>query len=433
MRRIVLFMIVLISAFSCDKYNDPATETVRNYHFSFETAQGNRFSAGSLVSDSIKFIVNSFALELNSTASREYTGMLDSFNVVFEVIKGGGKLTRQSAHTNKNRIAYTGWTLGNESCEQKLRAKAYDLNGKYLSFCDLTEYGFRTNQWDTFSGYPEGSMTSIAADTINKITLMVSGNSLYKQADTYYTWWGVYPGFWGITAVNVDKNGVFYVNNSGGNLYKSTDHGGSWLPCTSPFSDQVNNMSVYISNDNYIWVSSSDHYTRFSSDGGSTWNNAGNEVSFHGSGNFFRMKNGSILFHGSDCCSLYRSVNNGLSWTKLETPPSSVKVFVNEKDEILLCTQENGISIYRSIDNAASFSKVFSTIPNGLTAMDRTFTKWHNTYYVLIPGWGIFVSSDLVHYQEYWFNANLSNLFIDHNGVLIAKDKNGSTIYYFKN
>lgn len=422
-------MILVISAYSCDKYPDPSTKTVYGYYFSFMDAQGGKFNAGGLISDSVKVSAN------NSYSEYGNPMIKDTFNMVFEVIEGGGKITRQSAHTNKNGLASTGWTLGVESCEQKLRAKVYDLNGKYLSYTDLIAYGFRTNQWDTFSGFPDGSMASMATDTINKVTFMVSGNYLYKQGENYYIWYGVYiPGIGSaITSVNIDKKGIFYANGANGYLYKSTDHGNSWLPCTNPYdNDQLYGMSVFISNDDYIWVSAANHYTRYSADGGVTWTNAGNEVSSHGSGNFFRMKNGSILFHGSDCCSLYRSVDNGQSWTKIETPPSTIKIYVNEKDEIFLCTGGNGITIYRSIDNAASFSEVFSRFTYLSTQMDRTFTKWHNSYYVLIPGWGILVSSDLVHYEDYWYNANLSNLFVDHNGVLIAKDKNGNTVYYFK-
>jgi hypothetical protein len=45
----------------------------------------------------------------------------------------------------------------------------------------------------------------------------------------------------------------------------------------------------------------------------------------------------------------------------------------------------------------------------------------------------ILKSSDLTHYQIYWLNYDLENLFIDHNGVLIAKDWNLKTVYYRKN
>jgi hypothetical protein len=64
--------------------------------------------------------------------------------------------------------------------------------------------------------------------------------------------------------------------------------------------------------------------------------------------------------------------------------------------------------------------------------MDNIFNKWGKTYYILIPGYGILKSDDLEHYEIYWINNELDNLFIDHNGVLIAKDWNNNTVYYLK-
>jgi hypothetical protein len=65
--------------------------------------------------------------------------------------------------------------------------------------------------------------------------------------------------------------------------------------------------------------------------------------------------------------------------------------------------------------------------------MDNSLAKWGNYYYVLIQGWGILRSADLINYEEYWFNKSLSKLFIDHNGDLIAKDQSSNTVYYRKN
>jgi len=65
--------------------------------------------------------------------------------------------------------------------------------------------------------------------------------------------------------------------------------------------------------------------------------------------------------------------------------------------------------------------------------MENTFNKWGNFYYIIIPGYGILKSSDLIHYEVYWHNTDLRNLFIDYNGVLIAKDWDWKTVYYRKN
>jgi photosystem II stability/assembly factor-like uncharacterized protein len=307
------------------------------------------------------------------------------------------------------------------------------LAGNYLTSTDLIEYGFNPDIWNTFAGYPENNIRGMAADTINKITFIVTNSGLYKQGEKYYIWNQVLDaGIGSPLTINIDKNGVFYVSNYAGQLFKSIGHGNSWEACTSPYTDLVYNIYVNISNDNYIWVFAYNHKTRFSKDGGITWVDAGNEISLHGYGDYFRLKDGSILFHGSDCCSLYRSFDNGLTWTKIETPGYSVKLYVNEKDEMFICTQENGLTFYMSNDYGSTFNPVYSVYAGWIPG-SNTFTKWHNYYYILIPGTGILKSADLIHYEAFYYNSSLGNLFIDHNGDMIAKDSNKNTVYYLKN
>jgi hypothetical protein len=420
----VVLLTIFSLALSCERYPDPSHRLLKDYSFGFQTAQGGKYSTGDWVGDSISFRA------ANNIASEK-----DTFYVIFELLSGTGLITRQSANTDTNGMVYTRWKLGTESCTQKLRAKTYDMSGNYLTSTDLVEYGFNPDIWNTFDGYPESNITGMAADTVNKVTFIMTNSGLYKQGEKYYIWDQANTG--GISSpmtINIDRNGVFYISTYGGQLYKSIDHGNSWNVCTSPYTDQACCVFVNISNDNYIWVFSYNHKTRFSKDSGLTWNDAGDEISLHGYGNFFRLKDGSILYHGSDCCSLYRSFDNALSWTKIETPGLSVKLYVNDKDEIFICTQENGLAFYMSKDYGSTFNKVYSIYAGWNTGNNNnTFTRWHNFYYILIPGSGILKSADLIHYDSFYFNSAIGNLFVDHEGDLIAKDWNSGTVYYLKN
>jgi hypothetical protein len=76
--------------------------------------------------------------------------------------------------------------------------------------------------------------------------------------------------------------------------------------------------------------------------------------------------------------------------------------------------------IYKSTDYGVSWSFVFSTMPDWISSFYNIFNQAGNFYYIKAPGWGILKSSDLVHFDEYWLNKNLRELFIDHNGVLLA-------------
>jgi hypothetical protein len=425
MKRTVLMIAIFCIAMSCDKYPDPSRNLLRDYTFGFQIGQGMKFFAGEWVNDSIIFKVGS---KLDS--------FKDSVKVNFDLVEGDGSITVQSEYTDKNGLTSTRWKLGSGSFEQKLRARTYDLSGKYLTSTDLTAYGFRTNAWDAYSGSPDGNMMGMVADTVNKFTLMINYNQIFRQGQKYFLWEPVKDTLLVLpSTINIDGNGVIYVITLNGDLLKSTDHGVSWKTCTKPYPDISNNIYVSVSNDNSIWVFAFDHKTRYSRDGGITWTDIENE-DINGFGDYFRLKDGSILFHGSDCCSLYRSFDDGVTWIKIETPGYSLKLFVDDKDEIFIITQKDGLTIYSSTDYCVTYNPVISVNPDWTTSMENTFSKWGNFYYIIIPGFGIFRSTDLTNpddYEVYYKNPNLTNLFIDHNGVLIAKDKDYKTVYYRKN
>jgi hypothetical protein len=426
MKRTVLLVALFYFALSCDRYPDPSVKTLQDYSFAFLTNQGNKYFAGEWVSDSIKFYA------VNSSNPPK-----DSLKVLFEVAKGGGNITTASAYTDKNGFAYTGWKLGSKSFEQKLITKTYNRSGNYLSSTGLTEYGFRNDEWDTCNFSPDGNINGMVADTINKVTFMVTNNTVYRQGDRYYQWEPVNdPALVLPRTINMDRNGVIYVSTWNGEMIKSNDHGVSWKTCTKPFPDRPYYIYDYVSNDNYVWVFAWDHPIKYSKDEGMTWTDLpdGNPVAAGGFGDVYRLKDGSLLYHGSGCCSLNRSFDNGLTWTKIETPGYSIKIFINEKEEFFLVSQGSGtIIIYKSTDYGNSFSALYAIAPQFVTEMDNIFNKQGDFYYVLLPGFGILKSSDLNNYEVYWTNYNLNNLFIDHNGILIAKDWNMNTVYYRKN
>jgi hypothetical protein len=426
MKNPVLLIAVFCITISCVRYPDPEVKLVKNYSFGFMTQGGQKFLSGEWINDSITFYGND-----NNNAQK------DSVKVLFEVVKGGGTVTVPSAYTNKYGNVSTKWKLGTQSFEQELRAITYDTSGNYLTSTNLMEYGFRENAWDTCTFSPDGNIMEMFADTINKFTLVITNNQIYKEGDRYYLWEPVNdPVLVLPRTLMADKNGVIYVSTWNGELVKSSDHGNTWNTCTKPFPDRPYFFYPYISNDNYVWAYIWDHPTKYSKDGGMSWIELpdGNPIDPQGFGDIFRLKDGSLLFHGSGCCSLNRSFDNGQTWTKIETPGYSVKIFVNEKDEFYLISQGAGtIGIYKSTDYGISFDPLYAIAPQFITEMDKLFNKWGNFYYVLMPGFGILKSYDLNTYDVYWTNKNLNKLFIDHNGVMIAKDWNMNTIYYRKN
>jgi hypothetical protein len=424
MKRLLFLSLAFCLFLDCDRVPDPSIEFLKNYSFIYQNEQGQRFFAGEWVNDSVSILANNYAAE-----GRE------PVKVLFEVIKGAGSVTKTEVVTNINGIASTKWQLGTGSTEQILRAKSYDMSGKYLTSSDLRAYGFRTGEWNKWSGTPDGGMAGMIADTVNKVTLMVNSNSVYKPGDRYYMWNEVTdPLLVSSRTISMDGNGVIYVTTWNGDLVKSSDHGQTWKTCTKPYPDRPYYFFFSVANDNWLWAFYFDHHTRYSSDGGETWTDAGGGIESIGYGDVFRLEDGSLIIHGSNCCSLNRSFDNGLSWTSIPSPGYSLKLYVNEKDEIFIVTQvDTGIAIYRSTDNGASFSPVHTVFPEWGTAMYNTFNKWRSFYYVLIPGYGILKSPDLIHYEDYYLNSDLLDLFIDQNGVMVAKAQDFHTVYYMKN
>jgi photosystem II stability/assembly factor-like uncharacterized protein len=310
------------------------------------------------------------------------------------------------------------------------------LSGNYLNSSDLAAYGFRINAWDTLEGAQEAYITDMSADTVNDITLVVMGGSLYRQGERYYIWDAVVKNLASLRTIDIDKDRIFYASTWDGDLIKSPDHGQSWELCTRPYSQINYYLHVYISNDNYLWVSSYNLPIKYSKDSGQTWTELGAEMSIHGLDEIFRLKDGSLLLHGSDCCSLFRSFDEGVSWTKIETPGYSQNLYVNDNDEIFIIV--SAFTIYKSTDYGATFSYAYATSPQWGSTSENVFNKVGNFYYILVQGWGILKSSDLTHYEDYWYNSDIRDLFIDHNGVMIAMYWNYQTpyqhtVYYRKN
>jgi hypothetical protein len=283
----------------------------------------------------------------------------------------------------------------------------------------------------------EYSISGMVADTINRITFMVSGGRLYRQGERYYIWDEVTGQYLSsLRTIYIDRNRVLYVTTWNGDLIRSTDHGETWHLCMRPYSQLNYYLNISITRDNFIWVSTYNLPVKYSKDSGQTWTELGSEISTHGIGDVFRLNDGSIVLHGADCCSLFRSVDEGVTWTKIDTPGYTNKVFVSDKDEIFVNAQP--FTLYKSTDYGATFTYVYAVWPEWGSSIDNIFYKVDNFYYVLAPGWGILKSVDLTHYDIYWMNSNLRDLYIDHNGVLLGKfwtwkPPYENIIYYRKN
>jgi photosystem II stability/assembly factor-like uncharacterized protein len=418
---IIILMLGLITA--CHKYSDPYIKTLVRYSFE-KSGSDQRAFAGNYLNDSISLqIINSLNY---STEER--------MQVQFEVIKGGGEVDHSTVITDSVGFAYTKWKLGEKTCEQTVLARIFDPSDKLLSDIRFRAFGFRHDTWDTIQLKPDKNIYDMVADTVNNLTFMTTNNTLYKQGDNYFDWEELntinikFP-----CTIEIDSEGTLYVGNWSGELSKSTDGGRAWITCSKPIPDYSGYFHFVVSSDKYIWVTTNGYALRCSRDGGETWTIdsiglAPNELL----GYVFRLSNGTLLFHSLNH-NLYKSEDDGKTWSPVQTPEYSIKLYVTVKDEIILCNQLDGFSIYKSTDLGKHFHRVYQVWPEYGFLMDHVFHKFKGFYYVLVPGYGILKTGDFNTFEVYWRNTSLNNLFMDHNGALIAKDWNRDEVYYRKN
>ncbi len=418
----ILPTIILFLVASCTP--DPSYRLLEYYSFHFTGNQGNRLLAG-----------ESKDIEVNYNIITNTNAPVDSVRTDFEVVTGGGTVIQEKAYVTSGETVNAIWQLGSDSFKQELKVSFYDLGGNYLTYLGQMAYGFRDNEWDGISAEPDNRIMDMVADTVNNFTLMISGGNLYRQGERYFLWEEVDDLIWEegeCRTIEIDSEGVIYVSTWEGEVYKSTDHGETWSECTKPYPDRNEYIYNYVSNDNDVWAFAHGYPIKRSKDNGLTWTViSGLEEA--GFGDVFRLNNGNLLFHGSNCCSLYISDDDGLTWNHIPTPGLSVKLYVNDNDEIIIITQLGGGEFYLSTDYGETFTHVHHVGPGFSSSTSNIFTRWKDYYYVIVPQVGIYKTYDLVNYEDYWTNLSLVDLFIDHNGVLVAKDQDNETVYYRHN
>ena len=411
---------------SCNKNPDPTIETIEYYNFN--NNQRNEIAiGGEYLKDSIFINVQ------NRIAPLQAKG----FKVEFEILSGGGSVDKPEVVTGKNGRAATRWKLGTKSFYQQADAKIYSPDGKFLSKMMFSAYGVLYNAWNEVNYPPLSQLSDLVADTVSQQSWMISINKVYKRGANFLDWQPVNePKLIGAREIEIDKNGVVYIGNWKGELYKSTDHGISWIKCTNPIPDRPYYFYFWITNDGDLWATVYDRGIWHSKDGGMTWTNPNKDFM----DKVFRLKSGSLISLISPVGErqlLRKSDDDGKTWTLLETPGYPFSYFVTEKEDIIVCTQGMQAGIHKSTDLGKTFSYMHGVpVTFGTSSLQTYFHKYGSFYYMLIPGYGVLKTIDFEKFETFFSEPNVNGLYIDHTGSLAVSGtmtKLNTCFYFGKN
>jgi len=419
------YLLLLFIAISCSKYDGPYIENTNNYSFT-KFGGGQKSFAGNYFNDTVGISVYN-----NLTYSSN-----ENLRALFTIVCGGGTLNENTIDFS-NGYASTKWKSGTSGNKQQLRVDIINKNEKLLNSIYINSFAFCENKWDTVTIEPDISIRDILADTISEQTFMISNGFLHAQTINYFDWEIVEnQNFNNPFGLYKDNNGTIYLSNWFGEIFKSYDSGGTWAMCTKPIPNHPYYYYMTVTPNGYIWASTYEYeYSlRCSRDGGQTWSaDTVGLKPFDVVGDIFSLSNGDILFHSQNL-RLYKSTDDGKTWKTMQAPEYSTKLYVTDKDEIIIFNQADGFSIHKSTNLGQTYKQVYSVMPEyGTTAMEKTIVKRANEYYILIAGYGIIKTTDFESFEMVWNNTEIIYLYMNHSGVLIANGFNTPTYYYNKN
>lgn len=417
----ILSLFLTITA-SCNKYDGPYVETVEDYYF---TKIGNeqKTTAGNFLPDSTGLSVSNAFIQGKEKLSAHFT-----------VISGGGTVDPQNIEFY-NHIATTRWKTGKSSSIQQLCVEIYKDN-KLINTSYLNAAAFRYNIWDTVSTFPDINIKDVLADTIAQQTLMIDYTSLYQQKENYFNW-KFKRGFYTPDNMEIDGAGNIYISayDQYAKIFKSTDHGNSWTEC-QPADNKSNLYRIRVTANGYVWASVLYEGKNLlcSRDGGNTWSvDTAGLQDYDALSDIYYLSNGNILLLTSRM-RLYQSIDDGKSWINMQVPQYPLKLYVTKNDDIIIINQDYGISIYKSSDLGQTYIRKITVSPEYGTTMEKSIQEINGIYYVLIPGYGIFKTTDFETYETMIKNNKMVFLYKDLTGTLIARDfVNEYTFYYKEN
>jgi hypothetical protein len=422
MKKYIAALVVLLIIFSCEEYPGPGSLTIESFRYQL-IGNGQGAPAGEY-------------LEMEIGAYAQYNSDVYSsdlkFRTEFTVVSGGGSVDKSSVEADLQNKMVTRWKLGADQNEQIVKGKIFDASGKMYSEFTINATAYINNQLNIINSGYLTQIKDMVYDTVNHRSLMISSSTIYSLKGSFFEWDPVFSDN-GIYFKDLEinsKNEVFG-GSWDGKLYKSTDWGKSWIYVANPINGYNYNFELTISDDDFIWANQWEKGMYCSQDNGLTWHHDTlGFVTKELTTRVYSYTENSHLTLSLPKATVFQSTDNGFTWKALNTPVYANEMFVTDKNELIVCNQEYGLSLHKSINNGLTYRKVLSAdIAYRMAPMSSVFGKFGGNYYFLAPGGGIYKTLDFEKFEELVSFDLPRYLYIDHTGTLYAGGYPGEPVY----
>lgn len=360
----------------------------------------------------------------------------EDFNVHFEIIAGGGSVSRDFVPVKNNR-ALTYMQTGTESSIQKLKAVITDKKGEKHFEQIIRGTAFAPGRWDTMHLTTVPFIRDVLFDTLAQKTTLAAGCFFYKQTDNYYNWTYFMPSPDNQcpTQLLMTDEGDYFSAGASGGICISQDRGNSWEICEQPLANLNSAYRLNTSGDGTLWAGcySDDRAFFVSNDKGQSWEDvsdglANNEFAR----DIYRVSDDS-LFMLSNFGRFYKSGADDISWQLTDAPEFALKFYITAAGDFILINQDDGITVYKSNDYGETWQNMHNVRPEFHTSMSKSIQHINNRYFLLIPGYGIMQTQDFEEYTLFYNNSNIRQLYRNHENVLIAYGSYQENFAFFYN
>jgi photosystem II stability/assembly factor-like uncharacterized protein len=245
-----------------------------------------------------------------------------------------------------------------------------------------------------------------------------STGDVYKSTDNAANWTATNIGAaYNIADIEIASNGYLFVSTTQNGVYRSTNDGLTWQHLSMTAGIEARDVEI---KSGTIFVSTKDNGLGKSTDNGDTWAGASSSVPESNVGAFTITNNGTLLLGVKGSNGLYRSTDDGASWT-LTNFPMNYRIYslTVASNSIFAGTAEYLDGIYKSVDDGATWQKLSNSSASYEYYSNGIFTS-DGKLLIGVLNAGIYGSTDMGNTWQL-SNNGLTSLY----GFVLAQTPNG--------